>query len=105
MDEGEYLRQADAALQRIEAALEAVEGDIDFERTAGGMLQIECADGSKIVVNQQAAVQEIWVAARTGGFHYRWDGGSWRDTRSGEELHTALARLLAEQCGARLPPP
>lgn len=105
MDEGEYLREADAALRRIEAALEAAEGDIDFELAAGGILEIECADGSKIVVNKQAAAHEIWVAARAGGFHYRWEAGQWRDTRNGEDLYTALTRLLAEQCGARLPQP
>lgn len=91
MDEREYERLADAALARIEADLE--DADIDFEIVAGGILEIELADGAKIVVNKQSAAREIWVAARSGGFHYRWDGEAWRDTRSGDELHSALARL------------
>lgn len=91
MDEREYERLADAALARIEANLE--DADIDFEIVAGGILEIELADGAKVVVNKHSAVREIWVAARSGGFHYRWDGEAWRDTRGGEELHSAMARL------------
>lgn len=91
MDEREYHQKADAALARIEARLE--EADIDFELAAGGVLEIDLEDGGKIIVNKQAAVQEIWVAARSGGFHYRWDGAAWLDTRGGEELLAAMARL------------
>jgi CyaY protein len=97
MDDAEYERLADAVMQRIEAGLDAAEGDFEHELAAGGLIEIECPDGSKIVVNKQAAAREIWVAARSGGFHYRWDGAQWRDTRSGEELFAALERLLAEQ--------
>lgn len=102
MDEGEYHRLADAVMQRIEAGLDAAAGDFDYELAAGGVLEISCANGSRIVVNRQAAAREIWVAARTGGFHYRWDGAHWRDTRTGEELFAALERLLAEQCAAEV---
>lgn len=102
MDEGEYDRLADTVMQRIEEGLDAAGGDLDYELAAGGVLEIACADGSKIVVNRQAAAREIWVAARSGGFHYRWDGAHWRDTRSGEELFAALERLLAEQGAGRI---
>lgn len=91
VEERDYHERADAALTQIEARLEAA--DIDVERAAGGILEVELDDGGKIIVNKQAAAQEIWVAARSGGFHYRWDGASWVDTRSGEELHGAMARL------------
>jgi CyaY protein len=91
VDEREYQQKADAALAQIEARLE--EGGVDFEFAAGGILEIDLDDGSQIVVNKQAAVQEIWVAAKSGGYHYRWDGAAWVDTRSGEELHTVMARL------------
>lgn len=97
MDDGEYGRLADEVMRRIEVGLDAADGDLDYEMAAGGVLEVTCADGSRIVVNRQAAAREIWVAARSGGFHYRWDGRQWRDTRSGEELFAALERLLAEQ--------
>lgn len=91
VDEREYQQLADAALAEIEAHLEMT--DVDFEIAAGGILQIDLDNGSQIIINKQSAAQEIWVAARSGGFHYRWNGSAWLDTRSGEELHAAIARL------------
>lgn len=99
MDDNEFNELADAALQRVETALEHSGADLDFAMISSGVLEIELADGSKIIVNRHAAAQEIWVAARAGGFHYRWDGASWRDTRDRGELLHALSRLLSEQSG------
>lgn len=97
MDETEFEALADAALERIERALEQT--DLDFELKAGGVLEIEFDDGSKIIVNRHGAAREIWVAARSGGFHFRWDGSAWRDTRDGAELFSALSRLVSQQGG------
>lgn len=97
MTESEYSHLADATLGRLEAALDAAE--IDYERAVGGVLEIEFDDASVIVVNKQAAAQEIWVAAKSGGFHYRRDGAAWVDTRGGEELFAALSRLASAQAG------
>lgn len=99
MDDKEFSAQAAAALARIESALEAVDGDIDFELAAGGVLEIEFADGSKIIVNRHAVAREIWVAARAGGFHFRWDGNRWLDTRDGSELMAKLSQLASQQAG------
>jgi CyaY protein len=90
---------ATRALERVEAALEASGSDADFELKEGGVLEIEFADGSKIIVNRHAAAREIWVAARAGGFHFRWDGAAWRDTREGGELFAALSKLVSAQGG------
>lgn len=95
MDETEFEALAEAALKRIEAALEQSGTDADFELKEGGILEVELVDGSKLIVNKHRAAREIWVAARSGGFHFRWDGARWRDTRSGEELFAAFARLLS----------
>lgn len=100
MTESEYLRLADAAMDRLEASLDALDADLDHQRAGGGVLEIEFADGSMIVVNKQAAAMEIWVAARSGGFHFRWDGAAWVDTRGGDELFAALERLISAQAGA-----
>ena len=83
----------------MEAALEASGIDADFELKEGGVLEIEFADDSKIIVNRHAAAREIWVAARAGGFHFRWDGTAWRDTREGSELFAALSKLVSAQGG------
>jgi CyaY protein len=100
MTESEYTRLADETLGRIEHALEAVDDDLDFELAPGGILEVEFENGSKIIINKQSAAQEIWVAAKRGGHHYRWDGAAWRDTRSGEELFAALSRFASEQAGS-----
>jgi CyaY protein len=75
--------------------------DIDVE-LEGGVLELECPDGSRIIVNRQAPNREIWVAARSGGFHFAHREGEWRDTRSGEELFASLARLIAQQAGVNV---
>ena len=100
MDATEFEAAADDMLERIERALESLE--LDFERKEGGVLEVEFDDGSKIIVNRHSAAREIWVAARSGGFHFRGDGGAWRDTRGGEELLAALSRLVSEQLGRRI---
>lgn len=100
MTESEYTRLADDTLRRLEHAIEQADGDFDFEFSAGGILEIEFANGSVIVVNKQTAAREIWVAAKSGGFHFRWDGDAWRDTRGNEELFSALSRFAGEQSGA-----
>jgi len=102
MDEPQFEALAGAALLQIESALEASGAELDFELKAGGILEIEFEDGAKIIVNRHGAAREIWVAARSGGFHYRWDGSAWRDTRSGEELFAALSELLSAQLGRRV---
>ena len=99
MNEAEFEAQATAALEALEQALEQTE--LDFELKEGGVLEIEFDDASKIIVNRHAAAREIWVAARSGGFHFRWDGAAWRDTRSGAELFGALSELVSQQSGRR----
>lgn len=99
MDETEFEALAERALARLEAALEASGVDADVERKDGGVIEIEFADGSKMIVNRHGAAREIWVAARDGGFHFRWDGALWRDTRDGSELFAALSRLVSAQSG------
>lgn len=99
MDDKEFNALADATLARIETALEKSGADLDFDLAPGGILEVEFGDGSKIIVNRHSAAREIWVAARAGGYHFRWDGSVWRDTRDGEELLAKLSRLASQQAG------
>lgn len=99
MNESEFNALADAALKRIETGLDASGADLDFAMVSAGVLEIEFADGSKIIVNRHGAAQEVWVAARAGGFHFRWDGKFWRDTRNSGELMAALSALVSAQGG------
>ncbi|MEF8715944.1 MAG: iron donor protein CyaY [Accumulibacter sp.] len=99
MNDREFHTLAGAALQQIESALERSGADLDYAMVSDGVLEIECSDGSKIIVNRHDAAKEIWVAARSGGFHYRWDGHCWQDTRHGKELMAALSRIISQQAG------
>lgn len=99
MNDTEFAAVAGQILVRIENALEASGVDLDFELAQGGVLEIEFADGSQIVVNKHGVAKEIWVAAKSGGFHFRFDGTAWRDTRDGEELFAKLSRLVSTQAG------
>jgi CyaY protein len=103
MGESEFLAQAEATLSAIEAALDRLNDadalDVECSRS-GNVLEIEFIDnGSKIIVNSQAAMQELWVAARSGGFHYKQQGAQWRNTRDGSELFAALSDMVSAQAG------
>lgn len=101
MNESEFHRAVDEILARIERASEASEGiDADLE---SGILTLECPDGSRIIVNRQAPSRQIWVASRSGGFHFAWKDGAWRDTRSGAELFASLGEIVRVQAGESLP--
>jgi len=102
MNESEFAALASAMLAEIETRLEASGADLDFEMSGGGILEIEFADGSQIVVNRHLAAREIWVAAKAGGFHFRYDGTAWRDTRAGSELLARLSELASQQAGERV---
>ena len=98
MTESDFLRLAEQTLGAIERAVEACDADIESTRT-GNVLTLELADGSKVVINSQAPMQQIWVAAKSGGFHFARVGAQWRDTRDGSELFSALSRIVSAQGG------
>jgi CyaY protein len=99
MTESEFEALAGAVLMALESAFEAAAPDADVQAKGTGLLEIEFDDGSKLVINRHAAAREIWVAARSGGFHFRYDGSLWRDTRDGTELFAAVSKLATQQSG------
>jgi CyaY protein len=99
MTESEFETLAGAALAALESAFEASAPDADVQAKGAGMLEIEFEDGSKMVINRHGAAREIWVAAKSGGFHFRYDGNAWRDTRDGSELFAAVSSLASQQSG------
>ncbi len=96
MNESEFNQLADAALARIETAVVGCGGDVECNRS-GNVLEIEFDNGQKIIVNRHDVTQEIWVAAKSGGFHYAWQDGAWRSQRDGSELYAKLIELFAAQ--------
>jgi CyaY protein len=106
MSETEFLGLAESTLNTIESALDRFNDEdvIDVEcKRSGNVLEIEFIDnGSKIIVNSQAPMQELWVAAKSGGFHYKRVGEQWINTRDGSELFAALSLLASAQGGAEV---
>ncbi len=105
LSDADYQRSTAALLASIEAAadrwLQDDVVDIDTQRT-GGLLELVFPDDSRIVVNTQPPLQEIWLAARAGGYHYRHVQGHWLDTRDGSEFFDALSRHASAQAGREL---
>src|SRR5437899_3237826 len=97
LTEREFHQRGDAILSAVEDALD--DTDIDAELN-GGILTLAFGDGSRVIVNRQTPNREIWVAAKSGGFHFRFDGELWRDTRSGETLAALLSKVIGAQSGA-----
>ena len=104
LSDADYHAKAHALLARIEAQVDAwLEDDvvdIDSHRT-GGLLELSMPGGSKIVINTQPPLQEIWLAARAGGYHFKWDGAQWVD-REGQEFCARLSHCASEQAGQAL---
>jgi len=103
--DSDFIAAADATLEAIGRALDAAlaRSDVDVDWNINdGILEIETEDGGKLIVNRHVPNREIWVAARTGGYHFRAEAGRWRDTRGGDELGAALTRLLKAQAGLEM---
>jgi CyaY protein len=105
MTDLEYLDRAEALLAQVESGCDRInentDADIDNQRV-GGMVTLTFEDGSQIIVNLQKPLQEVWLAARAGGFHYKHDGSAWRDTKVRSEFFADLARYASEQAGQPL---
>ena len=104
MGEKEFLDLAESTLNTIEEAMDRLNDEdvIDVEcKRSGNVLEIEFLDnGSKIIINSQAPMKEMWVAAKAGGYHYRRQDDAWINTRDGSELFAALSALASAQGGA-----
>ncbi|MDK2124778.1 iron donor protein CyaY [Parachitinimonas caeni] len=96
MDESAFLTQTDAIFEKIQHQIDKSGLDIEPSQN-GNVLELEFADGSKIIVNRHTFNQEMWIAARSGGFHYRNLDGIWKNTRDEGEFFSTLALLISTQ--------
>jgi CyaY protein len=105
MTDLEYQDRAEALLRAIELACDRIndesDADIDNQRV-GGMITLSFRNRSQIVINLQRPLQEVWLAARAGGFHYKHDGRAWMDTKGNGEFFENLTRYASEQAGQPL---
>jgi CyaY protein len=110
LSDASFYAIAEKTLKAIEISLEEAfqetDLDLDISRQGGNVVNIQFEDKSVIVVNTQSPLQEIWVAAKEGGFHYKWSGTLseplWLDTKTGAELFSELSRLASQQAKTTL---
>ena len=110
IDDKQFHEQGSHLLHSIELALEAADDeldlDLDLERQGGNVINIRFRDKSVIVINTQPPLHEIWVAAKSGGYHYRWAGSInqplWLDTKTGRELLSDLSQFASAQSGKNI---
>ena len=105
MTDLEFLDLAEQLLRSLEQQCdqfnEATDADIDNQRV-GGMVTLVFADRSQIVVNLQKPLHEVWMATRYGGYHYRWDGSQWADTKGGDLFWSRLSQDASRHAGLPL---
>ena len=105
MTDSEFMDRAEALLARIEACCDRIndesDADVDNQRV-GGMVTLTFQNGSQIIVNLQKPLHEVWMAAKAGGFHYKFDGEKWMDTKGNGEFFANLTQYAAQQAGRPL---
>lgn len=105
MTDSEYQDLAEALLRSVERGCDRIndesDADLDNQRV-GGMVTMTFANRSQIIINLQKPLHEVWMAARAGGFHYKWDSARWMDTKGQGEFFAHLSRCASEQAGQQL---
>ena len=105
MTDPEFMTEAEILLKAVEAHCDRIndsnQADIDNQRT-GGMVTLVFPNKSQIVINLQKPLHEIWLAAKSGGYHYKFDSGKWLDTKGQGEFYSNLSRFASEQSGLPL---
>ncbi len=105
MTDLEYMDHAERLLALVESSCDRIndetDADIDNQRV-GGMVTLTFANRSQIIINLQKPLQEVWLAARSGGYHYKFDGTHWMDTKGQGEFWESLSRYASEQAGQNL---
>ncbi len=105
MTDSEYQDLAEALLSAVERGCDRINdvGDTDLDnQRVGGMVTVTFANRSQIIINLQKPLHEVWMAARAGGFHYKWDSARWMDTKGQGEFFAHLSRCASEQAGQQL---
>ncbi len=105
MTDQEFMDRAEALLKAVEGCCDRInddsDADIDNQRV-GGMVTLSFPNRSQIIINLQKPLHEVWMAAKSGGYHYRWLDGQWQDTKGQGEFWASLSRYASEQAGVPL---
>ncbi len=98
MHDSEFHQLVDQLMLNIEQTVDCYLGDSDYERSEG-TLTLTLENGSKIIINRQEALQQVWLAAKTGGYHFNYQDKHWCCVRSGKPFFALLSEIIALQCG------
>jgi len=105
MTDPEFMDHAENLLKAVELSCDRIndeaDADVDNQRT-GGMITLSFPNRSQIVINLQKPLHEVWMAAKSGGYHYKFDGGRWLDTKGQGEFFESLSRDASAQAGQAL---
>ncbi|MEC7940954.1 MAG: iron donor protein CyaY [Pseudomonadota bacterium] len=93
MNETEFHQLVDIQMQNIEEAIDDSEADIDYEVT-GNVMTLEFENRSQIIINRQEPMKEIWLASKSGGFHFKLIDNKWTCSKTGMELF----EMVKEEC-------
>ena len=105
MTDSEFMDHAESLLQELETACDRLneQSDIDIDnQRVGGMVTLTFPNRSQLIVNLQKPLHEVWLAAQSGGYHYRFDGAAWQDTKGQGEFWQQFTSDAQRQFGAPL---
>ena len=99
LNDTSFNSQVDEVFLDIEERVDELADDIDID-SSGGVLTFTFQDGGKVILSRQVGSHEIWVAAKSGGFHLKLDDDNWSCGATGENLATLVDRVFVEQGAA-----
>lgn len=99
MTESEFNQRVDDTLIAIEEAIDEAGADIDYESATGILTLTIESNGSQIIINRQGPVKQLWLATRSGGYHFDWseEAGGWLRDSDGTPFAAILNQALTEQ--------
>lgn len=101
MNDSEYNIAAEDLLLAVEEAIEDCGHDIDYEGV-GGLLTLTFKNTTKIIINKQAPLKEIWVATKFNGHHFHFENDQWMDKRGGGEFWQFISKAVSIQADAEI---
>lgn len=100
MNDSEFHQLADQLMLNIEETLDDFDGDADIDyETNGGVMTLSFENGTKIVINRQEPLHQVWLATKTGGYHFNYRDSVWVCDRSGHAFYPLLSEAASAQAG------
>lgn len=101
MNDSQYNLIAEDLLLAVEEAIEECGVDIDYEGV-GGLLTLTFKNNTKVIINKQAPLHEIWVATKFNGHHFSFIDELWTDKRGGGEFWQFLSAAVSKQADTEI---